>query len=67
MGTHLDFKPHVFFEFWQSTIPTNEGKKANAKTLGSWKPNAHWCANVQHEPGTDLDCIIFDIGFSSTL
>ena len=40
------FQTARFPEFWQSAIPANEGKK-NAKTLGSCKPNAHWCANLK--------------------
>ena len=40
------FQTARFPEFWQSEIPANEGKK-NAKTLGSCKPNAHWCANLK--------------------
>ena len=45
-GIHLVFKPHVFLSFGKSAIPANESKK-NAKTLGSCKPNAHWCANLK--------------------
>ena len=40
------FQTARFPEFWQSAIPANEGKK-NAKTLGSCKQNAHWCANLK--------------------
>lgn len=40
------FQTARFPEFWQSAIPTNEGKKTNTKTLGSCKPNAYWCANL---------------------
>ena len=45
-GTDLVFKPHVFLSFGKSTITASESKK-NAKTLGSCKPNAHWCANLK--------------------
>ena len=58
MGTDLDFKPHVFLSFGKIGYPLNKVVQA-AKTHGSCKPNAHWCANVQHEPGTDLDFCVF--------
>ena len=45
MGTHLDFKPHVFLSFGKIGYPLNKVVQA-AKTHGSCKPNVHWCAKL---------------------
>ena len=66
MGTDLDFKPHVFLSFGKSTIPANEGRKQMPKLMSRANQMFIGVPSLKHEPGTDLNCIIFDIGFSST-
>ena len=61
------FQPHVFLSFGKSTIPAKDDKKKQMPKLSA-RANKVFIGmqNLQHEPGTDLNCIIFDIGFSST-
>ena len=59
------FQTARFPEFWQSAIPANEGKK-NAKTLGSCKPNAHWCANLKAR-ARDRPHKFFDISIAQSI
>ena len=65
-GTDLVFKPHVFLSFGKSTIPAKEDKKTNAKTLGSCKPNVHWCANLRAR-ARDRPCLSLNFDFTNLL